>query len=68
MRPPPDRQSGEAWQGVVSLASAQWWSVRIAVAVVGRGMGVAHPRLDRRPDDAWGTQAGGQRAHPASSP
>ena len=40
-------------------------SGRIVVAVVGRGMGVAHPRHGRRPDDSWGIQTGGQHAHPA---
>ena len=30
MRPTHDRRLGEAWQGVVRLASALWWPVRIA--------------------------------------
>ena len=58
MRPTHDRRWGEVWQGVGCRASALWWSVRIAVAVVGRGMGVAHPRPCRRPHCWWRPQAG----------
>jgi hypothetical protein len=64
MRPTHDRLLGEAWQGVVCLASTPWWPVLISVAVVGRCMGVAHPHPDRRPGGSWGTQAGCQCAHP----
>jgi hypothetical protein len=45
-------------QGAVRLASALWWPVRRFAAVVSRFRGVAHPRPGRRPDRAWGTQAG----------
>ena len=58
MRPTHDTLWGVAWQGVVRLASALWWSVRISRAVVGRFRGVAHPRPGRRPGGSWGTQTG----------
>jgi hypothetical protein len=63
MRPTHDRRLGEAWQGVVCLASAPWWPVRMVGTVVGRRMGVAHSRLGRSPGGSWGTQARGQHAH-----
>jgi hypothetical protein len=58
MRPLPDKRLEEAWQGVVRLASAPWWPVRISEAVVRRCRGVAHPGPGPRPDRSWGTQAG----------
>jgi hypothetical protein len=63
MRPTHDRRLGEAWQGVVRLASAPWWPVRMVGTVVGRCIGVAHARLGRSPGGSWGTQARGQHAH-----
>lgn len=58
MRPTHDPLPRAAWQGVVRLAGALWWPVRISGVVVRRFRGVAPPRLGRRPDRAWGTQAG----------
>jgi hypothetical protein len=58
MRLTHDRLRGEPWEGVVRLASAPWWPVRISGAVAGRCMGVAHTRPGSRPGGSWGTQAG----------
>jgi hypothetical protein len=65
MKPTHARLLGEAGQGVVRLASAPWWAVRISGAVVGCFIGVAHPRPRRRLSGSWGTQAGYRRAPPA---
>ena len=54
MRPTHDPLPRAAWQGVVRLASAPWWLVRISGAVVRRFRGVAHSRPGRRPDGSWG--------------
>ena len=58
MRPTHDTLLGVLWQGVVRLASALWWPVRIFGVVVGGFRGVAPPRPRRRSGGSWRTQAG----------
>jgi hypothetical protein len=52
------RLPGAAWPGVVRLASAPWWSVRLSGVVVGCCLGMVHPCPGRSPGGAGGTQAG----------
>ena len=58
MRPTYHPLPGAAWQGVVRLALAPWWPVRLSGAVGGHCRGVVHTRLCRRPGDSGRLQAG----------